>query len=322
LPTFGGKGFQACGSHCVILSEAKDLVSECRADGKKILRFAQDDRLMPELPEVETVRRGLLPRVLGRTIEDVRVHEARLRWPVTPAFATQLRGRTIHSVERRAKYLLLSLGSGADPDQLILHLGMSGRLFVLPAGTPRRKHDHLDLQLSGDVLLRFHDPRRFGAALYWPAALPAHPLLAHLGPEPFSPAFSGDHLFRRSRGRRVPVKNFLMDGRIVVGVGNIYASESLFRAGVRPTRAAGRVTRAEYARLADAVRAVLSDAIEQGGTTLKDSAFTDTNGDFGYFQLRLSVYDREDQPCRRCKANIRRVVVGQRSSFYCPGCQR
>lgn len=273
---------------------------------------------MPELPEVETVRRGIEPHVAGRVIEEVHVHDRRLRWPVPRNFAAKLRGQRIQSVTRRAKYLLLNL----DRDRLLLHLGMSGRIFVLPASAPRKKHDHLDIVLSGNLMLRLHDPRRFGAALLWPATEPDHKLLRGLGPEPLSEEFTGDFLFDKSRGRSAPVKNFLMDGRIVVGVGNIYASESLFRAGIRPMRKAGRVTREQYRQLADTVRAVLGEAIEQGGTTLKDSSFTNAMGGFGDFQVRLAVYDRLGAPCISCGSAIRRAVIGQRSSFYCPRCQR
>lgn len=274
---------------------------------------------MPELPEVETVRRGIAPRVTGRRIHEVLVHDRRLRWPVPRDFERRLRGRTVQSVARRAKYLLLALDSG---DTLILHLGMSGRLFVLPPGAPRQKHDHVDLSFEGGPLLRLHDPRRFGAALLWTAGQAQHKLLQSLGPEPLEPGFSGALLFEKSRGRAAAVKNFLMDGHTVVGVGNIYASESLFRAGIRPTRAAGRVTRAQYDRLAAAVRDVLGEAIAQGGTTLRDSSFTDPDGGFGYFQVRLSVYDREGQPCPACGSAVRRQVIGQRSSFFCPRCQK
>ena len=274
---------------------------------------------MPELPEVETVRRGIAPQVTGRRIQDVIVRDRRLRWPVPRDFESRLRGRTVQSVQRRAKYLLLELDSG---DRLILHLGMSGRLLLLPTASPAKKHDHVDLAFEDGPLLRFNDPRRFGVALIWPAGQGQHKLLRGLGPEPLEPEFSADLLFEKSRGRRVPVKNFLMDGHIVVGVGNIYASESLFRAGIRPGRAAGRATRAEYERLTVAVRAVLSEAIAQGGSTLKDSSFSKPDGEFGYFQVRLAVYDRAGKPCSVCATPIRRQIIGQRSSFFCPKCQR
>lgn len=272
---------------------------------------------MPELPEVETVRRGIEPHVLGRRIARAVVREPRLRWPVDPQLAQQLAGRRIESAGRRAKYLLLGLDSG---DRLLIHLGMSGRLWVLGPQQPLVRHDHLDLELDSGQILRFHDPRRFGAVLLWPQAQTDHALLAHLGPEPFDPAFSGEYLFKLSRGRSAAVKNFVMDGRVVVGAGNIYAAEALYRARIRPGRAAGHVTRVEYQALAARIREVLHEAIVQGGTTLRD--FAGANGEAGYFQQDLFVYGREGLPCRTCGTPIRRVLIGQRSSFYCPGCQR
>lgn len=277
---------------------------------------------MPELPEVETVRRGVEPHVLGRRIATVVVRDARLRWPVPADLASFLQGRTITATSRRGKYLLLHLDGefATAGDRLIIHLGMSGRLKVLAADTPLIAHDHLDLLLDNGLLLRYHDPRRFGAVLPWPASQTTHPLMETMGPEPFSEAFSGDYLFTRSRGKTTAVKTFLMDGGIVVGAGNIYAAESLFRAGIRPTRLAGRVTRAEYVRLADAVRAVLASAIEQGGTTLRD--FAGANGEAGYFQQDLYVYGREGEPCRVCGTAIKLLRLGNRQSCYCPKCQR
>jgi formamidopyrimidine-DNA glycosylase len=279
---------------------------------------------MPELPEVETIRRGIAPHVTGRAIRRVVVRDRRLRWPIPKDFARKLTGRTIASVGRRGKYLLLDLAApaeaGGNHDRVILHMGMTGRLSLHEPGRPVRKHDHLDLELSGDLVLRFNDARRFGAALWWPRTQKEHVLLRHMGPEPFDAAFNADYLFRLSRGRSAPVKNVLMDGRVVVGVGNIYAVEALFRARIRPMRAAGKVTRAEYSALVKAVREVLEAAIEAGGTTFRD--FRDSNGEPGYFVQKLDVYDRGGQPCRRCKAPIKRLVIGQRSSFYCPKCQR
>ncbi|MDE0855944.1 MAG: bifunctional DNA-formamidopyrimidine glycosylase/DNA-(apurinic or apyrimidinic site) lyase [Nevskia sp.] len=271
---------------------------------------------MPELPEVETIRRGVEPHVVGRTIREVTVRDPRLRWPIPAEFAAFARGRKIRAVGRRGKYLIFDLGG----DRLIVHLGMTGRLLVLDPAAPLKKHDHVDLLLSGKVLLRFHDPRRFGAVLPWPAAEAQHALLAGMGPEPFSAEFSGDYLYQRSRGRRAAVKLFIMDGRMVVGVGNIYASEALFHAGIRPGTAAGKVTRAQYARLAEAILQVLRVAIEHGGTTLRD--FRGSDGSNGYFQQELRVYDREHRPCYVCATPIKRLVLGQRSSFYCPSCQR
>jgi formamidopyrimidine-DNA glycosylase len=280
---------------------------------------------MPELPEVETIRRGIEPHVVGRRIERVVVRDRRLRWPIIRGFERKLTGRTIRAVQRRGKYLLLDLGAppaqaGAGHDRVILHMGMTGNLGLVEPARPVRKHDHLDLVLSGERLLRFHDPRRFGAALWWPASQPTHMLLQHMGPEPFADEFNANDLFELSRGRSAPVKNFLMDGRVVVGVGNIYAVEALFRARIRPMRPAGRVTRAEYARLVQSVREVLEAAIAAGGTTFRD--FLDSEGEPGYFVQKLFVYGRARQPCRRCKTPIKRVVIGQRSSYYCPRCQR
>jgi formamidopyrimidine-DNA glycosylase len=271
---------------------------------------------MPELPEVETVRRGIEPHVVGRTIERVVVRDRRLRWPIARGFERQLAGRRIRAVDRRGKYLLLGLDGG----RVVLHLGMTGRLSLIAPGLPVQKHDHLDLVLSGDLALRFTDPRRFGAALWWPASQPHHVLIRHLGPEPLTGDFNADGLARLARKRSAPVKNFLMDGRVVVGVGNIYAVEALFRAGIRPKRPAGRVTRAEFGKLVEAVRAVLNDAIAAGGTTFRD--FRDSSGEPGYFVQKLFVYDRAGQPCRKCRAPIKRLVIGQRSSYYCPKCQK
>jgi formamidopyrimidine-DNA glycosylase len=272
---------------------------------------------MPELPEVETVRRGILPLVRGRRIEKVTVRDSRLRWPVPRNFARFAQGRRIQDVGRRGKYLVFVLDAG---DRILIHLGMSGRLFVLRDAPTPRKHDHVELLLDDGLLLRFNDARRFGAVLPWPAREKTHPLTESMGPEPFSEAFSGDYLFELSRGRSAPVKNFLMDGRVVVGAGNIYAAEALFRAGIRPNRAAGRVSRLQYRKLADKVREVLLEAIEKGGTTLRD--FQSALGEAGDFQQELFVYGREGDPCRVCRSPIRRSVIGQRASFFCSRCQK
>lgn len=272
---------------------------------------------MPELPEVETTRRGILPYLRGRRIRGLEVREPRLRWPVPPDLAALVSGEAVDTVERRGKYLLLRLGKGT----LLIHLGMSGSLRVLtaPAASPR-KHDHIDLLLEDGRLLRYHDPRRFGAFLWLEGDPARHPLLAGLGPEPLGDGFDGDYLFRLSRGRRTSVKQFLMDGHVVVGVGNIYANEALYLAGIDPRRRAGRVAAARYARLAAAVRGVLEGAIAQGGTTLRD--YVNGNGAPGYFALSLNVYGRTGQPCPRCGEAIRQVRNAQRSTFYCPRCQR
>lgn len=269
---------------------------------------------MPELPEVETTRRGLEPHLVGRRVVDLIIRQPQLRWPVAKGLQ-QLRGQRIESVERRAKYLLIATAPGSA----ILHLGMSGSLRVLPRATAIGKHDHVDWLLDSDHVLRFTDPRRFGSQL-WQVGGEIHPLLANLGPEPLSHEFDGDQLFRQSRGRSAAVKVFLMDQAIVVGVGNIYAAEALFAAGIRPTRAAGRVSRSRYARLADEVKRILAYAITRGGTTLRD--FLSPDGAPGYFEQELFVYGRAGQPCRVCTMPIRTIRLGQRSTFFCPRCQR
>lgn len=276
---------------------------------------------MPELPEVETIRRGVTPHVVGRTIAKVIVRDARLRWPIPAHFASFAEGRRITSTSRRGKYLLLHLDARQDgnEDKIIIHLGMSGRVFVLDAQHALLKHDHLDLVLDDGRMLRYHDPRRFGAVLPWAACDGEHALMRTMGPEPFSPEFSGEYLFAKSRGKTAAVKTFLMDGGVVVGAGNIYAAESLFRAGIRPTRAAGKVTRAEFTLLATQVRQVLQEAITQGGTTLRD--FAGADGAAGYFQQDLSVYGREGLPCRACGTVIKLLRLGNRQSCYCPQCQ-
>lgn len=271
---------------------------------------------MPELPEVETARRGIEPHVVGRKVTQVLVRDARMRWPVPPELQNQLPGQTIHAVARRAKYLLLRTDTGT----VILHLGMSGNLRVLPCDTPPRKHDHVDIVLDNGLCLRLHDPRRFGAVLWTQDDPLQHPLLAELGPEPLEENFNGDYLFHRSRGRAAPVKQFLMDSHIVVGVGNIYANEALYLAGIHPLRAAGRISRERYARLAQAIKQVLQDAIAQGGTTLRD--FLTSDGQPGYFSLYLRVYGRTGEPCPACKKPVVQIRQGQRSTFYCGTCQR
>jgi formamidopyrimidine-DNA glycosylase len=269
---------------------------------------------MPELPEVEVTRRGLAQHLAGRVISGVAVREARLRWPIT-ADVHRLAGRTIRSIQRRGKYLLVDCGDG----HLILHLGMSGSLRVLAPGTPPDKHDHFDL-LLGDRILRLRDPRRFGAVLWSTGSLDAHPLLAHLGIEPLSRALDPARLHALLRAHRTPIKQFLMDGRRIVGVGNIYANESLFRAGIDPRTPANRVSLERCARLARAIKHTLRAAIRAGGSSLRD--FVGADGATGYFQQRYWVYDRGGQDCRRCGGAIRRLVQGQRSTYFCPGCQR
>lgn len=271
---------------------------------------------MPELPEVETVRRGIEPYLRDRMVERVDVRTWQLRYPVSRQIPARLRGSTVRGVSRRGKYLILDCTRG----HLLWHLGMSGSLRVLPEPSPPQKHDHIDLLLRAGPVLRFRDPRRFGS-LHWTAGDPLrHRLLAHLGPEPLEDGFDGDWLYRISGGRSVAVKNFLMDARVVVGVGNIYASEALFVAGIAPSRPARRISRARYRLLADSVRQVLRQAIRAGGTTLRD--FSEVDGTPGYFAQELQVYGRAGEACVRCATHIRVRTIGQRSSFFCPRCQR
>ncbi len=271
---------------------------------------------MPELPEVETTRRGIASALVGRRVEALLIRERRLRWPVTAGIETALRGRRAHAVERRAKYLLLRFDNGTA----IVHLGMSGSLRVLAGDPPPRHHDHWDLVLEGGVRIRYHDPRRFGSLQFTTDDPARHPLIADLGPEPLDEAFGAEQLFRATRGRGVAIKALLMNSRIVVGVGNIYANEALFRAGVHPALAAGRLTRPRAATLVAAVKTVLAEAIQIGGTTLRD--YVDAAGGLGSFRLQLEVYERAGEPCRRCHTPIRRRMLGQRATYWCPRCQR
>ncbi len=271
---------------------------------------------MPELPEVETICRGIAPHVHGKVVARLIIRDARLRWPVADELCQLLASQTILGVDRRAKYLLFRTGAGT----LLSHLGMTGKFRVLSQPTPPDKHDHVDLIFTDGSLLRYTDARRFGS-LHWAGQHPeTHPLLRDLGPEPFDPAFSGDYLHQRSRQKKQPVKLFLMDNHVVVGLGNIYANEALFLAGISPTRAAGRVSLARYCRLRDAAVQVLESAIQHGGTTLRD--YVDSRGAPGYFRVHLNVYGRDDQPCPRCGSAIRTIRLGQRSTFYCQECQR
>jgi len=269
---------------------------------------------VPELPEVEVTRRGIAPHVTGREISAVVVREARLRWRV-PESVSRLAGRTVHRVSRRGKYLLLD----CDDGHLILHLGMSGSLRVVAPETAPQKHDHVDLAFGAKVL-RLRDPRRFGALLWTEAAPQEHPLLRHLGVEPLSRALSARSLHAMVKGVRAPIKQFLMDGRRIVGVGNIYASEALFRAGIRPQTRAGRLSLERCARLVDAIKETLRAAIRAGGSSLRD--FVGGDGQPGYFQTRYNVYDRAGEACGRCARPIRRILQGQRASYYCATCQR
>ncbi len=271
---------------------------------------------MPELPEVETTRRGIEPHLLGRRITGLVIRERRLRWPIPGALERTLPGQIVLGVRRRAKYLLLDTTAGTA----ILHLGMSGSLRLVPRDTPIGKHDHVDILLDSGLSLRLTDPRRFGALLWTTEPADQHELLAALGPEPLSDAFDGTHLFNAAHARKLAVKNFIMDSHIVVGVGNIYASEALFIAGIHPTRPAGRISHARYVVLSLAIKSVLAASIKMGGTTLRD--FVGGDGQPGYFKQTLRVYDRLDEPCRQCGTPIRRKRIGQRSSFYCVQCQR
>ncbi|MCM2680934.1 bifunctional DNA-formamidopyrimidine glycosylase/DNA-(apurinic or apyrimidinic site) lyase [Echinimonas agarilytica] len=269
---------------------------------------------MPELPEVEVSRQGISPYMMNEVIEQIVVRDSRLRWPIPDTIQT-LKGQRIENIRRRAKYLLIDTQIGSA----ILHLGMSGSLRVIPIGTPAQKHDHVDIHLSNGQMLRLNDPRRFGCLLFSEEPL-FHDLLAKLGPEPLTEEFTGQWLYERSRGKTSAVKTFVMDNRNVVGVGNIYANESLFRSGISPTREAGKVSKARYIELASMIKQVLAAAIEQGGTTLKD--FAQVDGTPGYFAQTLFVYGRGGKPCFKCDRELKEIRLGQRSTVYCTQCQR
>ena len=274
------------------------------------------DPSMPELPEVETTRRGIEPHVLGRRVTRLVVRNPHLRWRVPAKLEKELTGQTIQSVTRRGKYLLLATAAGTA----ILHLGMSGSLRVVACTYPPDKYDHVDIALDSGDCLRLRDPRRFGALLWTRDNPLQHKLLRHLGPEPLGPDFSGEYLHQKLHGRRRNIRDSLLDSRLVAGVGNIYANEALFMAGIRPSRHAGKIARVQCDRLARAIRETLEHALDAGGTTLRD--FRDSNGRPGYFQQSLHVYARENKPCRRCHSPVRARRLGQRSAFYCPKCQR
>ncbi|TAK91524.1 MAG: bifunctional DNA-formamidopyrimidine glycosylase/DNA-(apurinic or apyrimidinic site) lyase [Burkholderiaceae bacterium] len=277
---------------------------------------------MPELPEVEVTRRGIAPHLTGHALTAVVVRQRALRWPVPNELGRMLTGRVLRAVERRGKYLLLEFENG----WVLLHLGMSGSLRIVPVAAQPDKHDHVDL-VFGAQCLRLHDPRRFGAVLWHPRTageVSGHVLLAGLGVEPFSPAFDAAHagqlLYEKTRGRRASIKQVLLAGDIVVGVGNIYASESLFRAGIRPHTAAGRISHVRYQALAEEIRATLGEAVRKGGSSLRD--FVASDGQHGHFQLDTFVYGRAGEPCKKCGTAIRLVRQGQRSTFFCPSCQK
>lgn len=271
---------------------------------------------MPELPEVETTRRGIATHITAAFITGLTIREPRLRWRVADDLAPAVAGRRIEGVGRRAKYLLFHL---TDDHHLLLHLGMSGSLRLAEPARALQPHDHVLMTLDNDYQLRFNDPRRFGSLHLTRGAPSQHPLLAGLGPEPLEEAFTGDYLYQVSRRRRVSVKGFIMDASVVVGVGNIYAAEALHRAGIHPARPARRVGRQRYRVLANAVRDVLGEAIALGGTTLRD--FTASDGQPGYFRQSLAVYGRAGTPCPRCGRDLRERVIGQRTTVFCPGCQ-
>jgi formamidopyrimidine-DNA glycosylase len=271
---------------------------------------------MPELPEVETTLRGIAPLVVARRVTAMHVYDRRLRWSVPQWLPARVAGRTVDAVHRRSKYLLFRLSG----DTLLVHFGMTGSLRAFHDPPPRGRHDHVDIVLDSGLTLRYHDPRRFGSMLWLPPPADAHPLLAALGPEPFDPAFDADYLWQATRRRATAIKLALMDNHLVVGIGNIYASESLFRAGIRPTTRASRLSRPRLARLVSEVRATLSEAIAKGGSTLRD--YVDSRGEPGYFQLDYAAYGRKGLPCRSCGAAIRQIRQGGRATYYCPCCQR
>jgi len=270
---------------------------------------------VPELPEVETTRRGIAPHCEGQTISRVTVRNGSLRWPVPEDLASHMENRIIRSVDRRAKYLFLHLDNGTA----IVHLGMSGSLRVINDNSPAQTHDHVELVLASGHRLRFNDPRRFGCWL-WTNNLQCHPLLRNLGPEPLSDVFTGSYLYRQSRGKQTPCKTFIMNRQIVVGVGNMYANEALFKAGIHPKRKAGRISLDRYHKLVEAIRETLSAAILMGGTTLRD--FVNSDGKPGYFAQALLVYGKPGKPCPECFSPLREMRQSNRSSVYCPKCQR
>ena len=277
---------------------------------------------MPELPEVEVTRLGIAPHIQGRPVTAVQILDGRLRWPVPKNLSKVLLGQKVKDVQRRGKYLLIEFVTG----HLLIHLGMTGTLRVLPLKEPLKLHDRVILEF-GNLSLRLHDPRKFGAVLWHPVSkgpIEKNLLLQKLGVEPFSPEFEGELgaelLFHSSRKRSVAVKQFLLAGQAVVGVGNIYCSESLFKAGIHPAKPAGKLTRPQCSRLAEAVRFILKRAIAAGGSSLKD--FVNSDGDPGHFMVQTKVYDRKDQPCKVCKTPIKQIVQGQRSTYFCPTCQK
>jgi len=278
---------------------------------------------MPELPEVETTKAGIAPHIQDQKISKLDVRQPKLRWPIPEELSTLVKNQTVLDVRRRAKYLLIDIGSektGKLKGTIIIHLGMSGSLRVIEGKAPApEKHEHFDICLNNGITLRFTDPRRFGACV-WQAAGDDSNLLDHLGPEPLSDDFNHDYIFAKSRKRTSAIKTFIMDQKNVVGVGNIYASESLFMSGISPKKAAGKVSKQKYAQLTDSIKLVLEKAIADGGTTLKD--FVGSDGKPGYFAQQLRVYGRAGLPCITCETPIKQITQGQRSTFYCPKCQK
>jgi len=270
---------------------------------------------MPELPEVETTRKGIAPHIEGKTVRQVIVRQEKLRWPISPEISSLLPNQSITNVRRRAKYLLIETPVGT----LIIHLGMSGSLRIVNADTPVEKHEHVDIIFNDNTCLRYKDPRRFGCLLWTASAIDQHKLIEHLGPEPLSDAFEIDDFYQKAQRRKTPIKNLIMDGKVVVGVGNIYACEALFSSGIHPQRVANNISKKRLEKLLHEIKKVLARAIKQGGTTLKD--FVNSDGKPGYFQQTLNVYGRHNKPCTTCQSSIKQVTIAQRSSFYCPSCQ-
>jgi len=271
---------------------------------------------MPELPEIETIRREMMPHLEGQWFTTVTVRQPRLRWPVPDNLAQILVGQHLHQIHRRGKYLLFQCSQG----HLLIHLGMSGSLRILSLNTPVKKHDHIDFEFTGNICLRYHDPRRFGCVLWTTAPILNHPLLANLGPEPLTDEFTGKYLYHLAKQRQLTVKEYIMDAHVVVGVGNIYANEALFLARIHPARAAGQIGLSRYQRLVESIQQVLQAAIEQGGTTLRD--YVTTTGEEGNFKTYLHVYGRAGEACRQCGKPIQTQKMGQRSTYFCSNCQK
>lgn len=279
-------------------------------------KLTRPESQLPELPEVETTRRGILPHVRNKKVAEIIVRQEKLRWPVPASLAREMPAQTIQTIDRRGKYLLL----GTEAGTLLIHLGMSGSLRIVDSNRAAAKHDHIDIVLDGGQVLRYTDPRRFGCMLWHKDDIATHPLLSSLGPEPLCEIFSAQYLFDKSRNRAAAIKSFIMDSKVVVGVGNIYANEALFLAGIHPKRAAGKISLKRYRQLVACIKQVLERAIEVGGTTLRD--FTDSKGEPGYFKQSLQAYGRGGLPCTVCQLALKEIRLGQRSTVYCSHCQR